>query len=96
MDAKSLNAVMSGSGRINVAGGAVGEFSLSQSGSGDFKAAEMTAHAVSIRKSGSGQSHVGRIESLEVKASGSGNVYYSGNPQIASISTSGSSRIIKK
>ncbi|WP_158858469.1 head GIN domain-containing protein [Lunatibacter salilacus] len=91
-----LKAVMSGSGRINATGGSVGEVSLSQSGSGDFRAEKMSADAISVRKSGSGQSHFGRVERLEVKASGSGNVYYTGNPEIASISTSGSSKVVKR
>lgn len=94
--ADNLKAAMSGSGRINAAGGSVGEVSLSQSGSGDFRAEKMAADAISVRKSGSGQTHIGRIERLEVKSSGSGNVYYTGNPVIASISTSGSSKVVKR
>ncbi|HSI76519.1 MAG TPA: head GIN domain-containing protein [Lunatimonas sp.] len=96
INAGNLKAVMSGSGKINATGGSVGEVSLSQSGSGDFKAEKMSADEVNIRKSGSGQSHIGRIERLDVKSSGSGNVYYAGNPIIASISTSGSSKVVKR
>lgn len=96
VNADNLAASITGSGEIVISGGSVGQFSLSQTGSGDFKGSEVAIGQVSITKTGSGQSHLGEVESLNVRATGSGNVYYAGNPGNKNISTTGSSKVIKR
>lgn len=91
-----LSVGMSGSGKVRIAGGQADEANIGQSGSGDFEAIDFTADAVKIGKSGSGDTSIGVIESLTVGSSGSGNVYYRGNPEKQSIGVSGSSRVIKQ
>lgn len=96
VNADNLSANITGSGDISVSGGSVGEFSLSQTGSGDFKGAQVSFEKASITKTGSGQSQIGEVESLNVRATGSGNVYYAGNPSSKNVSSTGSSKVIKR
>lgn len=96
VNADNLSVGMTGSGFIAVAAGTVGTFSLSQTGSGDFRGEEMYAENATINKTGSGQSQIGEVESLNVKSTGSGNVYYSGNPGSTNISSTGSSKVIRR
>lgn len=94
--AEEINIGMSGSGSITIAGGSAEEISIGQSGSGKLNALELTGESVKIGKSGSGETYIGASQSLTVSSSGSGNVYYKGNPQDKSIASSGSSRVIQK
>ncbi len=96
VSADNLSVNITGSGYISVAGGSVGEFSLSQTGSGDFKGEKVSVEEATITKTGSGQTQIGAVESLNVKATGSGNVYYSGNPENRNISSTGSSKVIRR
>ncbi|MCL6257574.1 DUF2807 domain-containing protein [Aquiflexum sp. TKW24L] len=92
----NLSVGMTGSGNITVAGGSVGEFTLSQTGSGDFKGEGISAEKASINKTGSGQSEIGEVENLNVKSTGSGNVYYSGKPESVNVSATGSAKVIRR
>ncbi|TDQ18494.1 putative autotransporter adhesin-like protein [Algoriphagus boseongensis] len=94
--ADRLNVGMSGSGKVIIAGGQADKATIGQSGSGDLEALDFTADVVDIGKSGSGNTSIGVTESLTVGSSGSGNVYYRGNPEKQSIGVSGSSRVVKK
>ncbi|OYX23806.1 MAG: hypothetical protein B7Z16_01715 [Algoriphagus sp. 32-45-6] len=94
--AEKLNVGMSGSGEIRIAGGQVENLHVGQSGSGNFEGINLIAQNVKVGKSGSGQTSVHAEKSLTVGSSGSGNVYYRGNPENQSIASSGSSRVIKK
>lgn len=96
VNADKLSVGMTGSGHITVEGGSVSSFSLSQTGSGDFKGEELLTEEASINKTGSGKSLIGEVESLNVRATGSGDVYYSGNPGSKNISSTGSGRVIKR
>lgn len=96
VSAQNLSVNITGSGYIGVSGGSVGDFSLSQTGSGDFKGEEVSVIEATITMTGSGQTQIGEVESLNVKATGSGNVYYSGNPKNRNISSTGSAKVIKK
>jgi hypothetical protein len=96
VNAENLSANITGSGDITVSSGTVDEFSLSQTGSGDFKGAELSIEKASITKTGSGQSQIGEVESLNVRATGSGNIYYAGNPSSKNVSSTGSSKVIKR
>ncbi|MEB2775042.1 head GIN domain-containing protein [Algoriphagus sp. D3-2-R+10] len=92
----SLNVGMSGSGNMYLEGGSADTANIGQSGSGDFDGLELMANSVKIGKSGSGNTSIGASENLTVGSSGSGNVYYKGNPENKKIASSGSSKVIKK
>lgn len=92
----SLHVGMSGSGNMYIEGGNADTADIGQSGSGDFNGLEVMANSVKIGKSGSGSTSIGAIERLTVGSSGSGNVYYRGDPDNKKIASSGSSRVIKK
>lgn len=96
INAGKLTVGMSGSGKVIIEGGQADEASIGQSGSGDLEAINFTAEAVKIGKSGSGTTAITVEESLTVGASGSGNVYYRGNPEKQSIGVSGSTKVIKQ
>lgn len=94
--AEEIKVGMSGSGNVTIKGGSAEEISIGQSGSGDLDAMELIGESVKVAKSGSGETSIGVTKNLTVGSSGSGNVYYNGNPQDKSISSSGSSKVIKK
>jgi hypothetical protein len=96
INAGKISIGMSGSGNITIDGGSAEEISIGQSGSGKLNALELSGDSVKVGKSGSGETSIGATESLTVSSSGSGNVYYKGNPQDKSISSSGSSKVIRK
>lgn len=96
INAEKLTVGMSGSGKITIEGGQADEAIIGQSGSGDFEAINFTAEYVKIGKSGSGDSSIGVTESFTVGSSGSGNIYYRGNPEKQSIGVSGSAKVIKQ
>jgi hypothetical protein len=92
----ALNIGMSGSGKVTIQGGNATSANIGQSGSGELEALELMAGDVKIGKSGSGSTSIGVNGNLTVGSSGSGNVYYNGNPTSQKISSSGSSKVIKK
>jgi len=96
INAGKLTVGMSGSGKVIIEGGQADEANIGQSGSGDFEGINFTADAVKIGKSGSGNTSISVNEDFTVGSSGSGNVYYRGNPEKQSIGISGSSKVIKQ
>ncbi|MBN1211176.1 MAG: DUF2807 domain-containing protein [candidate division Zixibacteria bacterium] len=85
---------ISGSGNVKVTG-EVREVELEISGSGEIEAEDLIADDAYVKISGSGDVRVYARESLEGRVSGSGSIYYSGNPQSLSTNVSGSGRIKK-
>lgn len=77
---KNLTAVLSGSGNLNVKGTAI-DASVKLSGSGGIDCSNLTSQNASALVSGSGNIQVNCSNSLEAKISGSGNIFYSGNPE---------------
>lgn len=96
INAEKLSVGMSGSGKVIIAGGQADEANIGQSGSGDLEAINFTAEDVKIGKSGSGDASIGVTDSFTVGSSGSGNIYYRGNPDKQSIGISGSTKLIKQ
>lgn len=85
-----LEANISGSGRVRVDSGRVDSEQLHISGSGDFRLAGVEARTATVHSSGSGNAELYLTQQLDVNISGSGMVYYRGNPRItAQISGSG-------
>lgn len=96
INAGKINIGMSGSGKMIIEGGRAEDANIGQSGSGDLEAMNFVAETVKIGKSGSGETSITALESLTVGASGSGNVYYKGDPEKKSIGVSGSTKVIKQ
>lgn len=94
--AEEIKIGMSGSGNVSIKGGSAEDISIGQSGSGNLNALELEGESVKVGKSGSGNTSIGVTQSLAVSSSGSGDVYYKGDPENKSISSSGSSKVIKK
>jgi len=96
LETGALNIGMSGSGKVTIEGGNADSANIGQSGSGEFEALELIAGDVKVGKSGSGSTAIGVKGNLIVVSTGSGNVYYKGNPTNQKITSSGSSKVIKK
>lgn len=95
IDTKDLEATISGSGNINLKGKS-DNFSAKISGSGDIIADEIESKNTEVGISGSGDVKVFCTESLKVRVSGSGDVFYKGNPKSKDTKISGSGEIKKE
>jgi hypothetical protein len=94
VDVKKLESKISGSGEIRLRGAAKDhEYQLS--GSGDLKGYELATEKSTIKVSGSGKCEVSVSAQLDVRISGSGKVYYRGNPTTVNQKISGSGTIRK-
>lgn len=93
-DAKDLDLSISGSGQIELEGSAA-HADISISGSGSLEAEDLKAVSYKIIISGSGSCKVNAEKSIDASISGSGSVYYKGNPANINSSTSGSGKIKK-
>jgi citrate lyase gamma subunit len=80
---ESNNLVMdiSGSGEINVSGVST-QAEMRISGSGDINAIDMDVERAVVKMSGSGETRINAKNELIGKISGSGNIFYKGNPKI--------------
>jgi hypothetical protein len=85
---------LTGSGDIKITG-STNEFYIKQVSSGDVSAFGFKAETCTVDKSGSGDTKVYVNGELAITSSGSGDVYYKGNPDITSISVSGSGDVRK-
>jgi len=85
---------ISGSGDVELEGAAT-ETEYKISGSGEINARDLIAEEVYVKISGSGNVRVFAEESFDGYVSGSGNIYYYGQPNSLSTNVSGSGRIKK-
>ncbi len=92
LKATDIDASISGSGDI-VLEGSAGYLSLKNSGSGDFEAFKLKNDKAFIQVTGSGDAATWVVKVLDVKISGSGNVYYKGSP-IINLNRTGSGKLI--
>ena len=90
--APSVLADISGSGSIQLKG-LTRTFELTVSGSGDVKCHDLMSENTIVKVSGSGSAHVFASVRLDARVSGSGDIFYSGNPASPSINKSGSGSI---
>jgi hypothetical protein len=92
LDADSLDATISGSGTIDLAG-KVDRQAVHISGSGKTRAPDLQSHAAEASISGSGSTTLWAQDSLSARISGSGSVGYYGSASVTkSVSGSGSVR----
>jgi hypothetical protein len=92
VDAPSIKVSGSGSGNINLAG-RTKDFECRVSGSGDVNCGNLQSENTTISISGSGNAHVFASLHLNARTSGSGDIFYSGNPQSPEIHSSGSGSV---
>jgi hypothetical protein len=94
VEADEIEASISGSGNMTISGDA-DEVQLTISGSGNMDAEELIADKYEVRISGSGRSRIHVGDQLDAKISGSGSVYYKGDPDKVISNVSGSGRVKK-
>jgi len=93
LDAEEVDVKISGSGKISLDAGSAEEMSTKISGSGKLNAERFEVSEFSGAISGSGGARITCKDELDVKISGSGNVYYHGDPRVNSVS-SGSGKTV--
>ncbi len=86
---------VNGSGDMKLYGSAE-NITITVSGSGDIDASALNAVNVTAKVAGSGNIKVSAVESIYASCVGSGDIYYSGNPQKVNVSSSGSGGIHKR
>ena len=94
IETEELETVISGSGNIEVLGGATDELKVTISGSGHVNMLNATSRLATTNTSGSGSIKVFVTDELDAKISGSGDVFYKGDP-VTNVVISGSGRVIK-
>lgn len=92
IDAEYTSSRISGSGNIRLSG-KTEKAKLSISGSGRYLAEKLDAGDYEIGITGSGRGNVKLNGDLDVRVSGSGSVYYSGNPTSVNSNVAGSGRV---
>ena len=95
LETENLEGRLTGSGDVKLKG-KVREFSAKVTGSGDFLASNLTAEEVDAAVLGSGDIQVRVTNSLRARVSGSGDIYYYGNPEKEDFKTTGSGSISKR
>ncbi|MFT3749818.1 MAG: head GIN domain-containing protein [Agriterribacter sp.] len=91
-----FDASISGSADINIENAVAEKLQLSISGSGDFNSFGFLLKEADITISGSGDVEITVNEKLKARISGSGNIYYKGDPAIIDDHISGSGELIQK
>lgn len=91
---KSIKVYRSGSGDVTIEG-QTKSFKLKSDGSGKFDAENLIADDVDIKLTGSGDVSVESKNKLKASVSGSGKIYYAGNPSKINTKVSGAGKIIK-
>lgn len=81
IESDSLNSLISGSGKIS-ASGTASKFIHETSGSGKFEGFGLNTSNTIIKIHGSGTTEITVNSTLDVEISGSGIIYYRGNPKI--------------
>ncbi len=95
LDIKDVEVTVLGSGNISATGNAKSVKALI-SGSGDIHLSDLIAFSADCTITGSGNIDVNVTNELKAKITGSGNIYYYGNPGTVNSSTPGSGVVIKK
>jgi len=94
VDADYIDTGISGSGDVELTGSA-GKHDVSISGSGRLNAEELATEIYKISISGSGSVRINVSKEIESSVSGSGSIYYKGNPDKVYNHSSGSGKIRK-
>jgi len=92
VDTKQLGSIIYGSGEIRLSGSAKA-FQHTIAGSGDLNAFNLETESSDIKITGSGNCELSASNRLNVLISGSGTVFYRGDPRTVSQEVSGSGKI---
>lgn len=92
VDANHVKSSIAGSGDIYLEG-TTNSVKTSIAGSGDVHAYELTAKEAEVSIAGSGGVKISVSDMLKARISGSGNVYYKGNPAKQDVKVSGSGNV---
>ncbi len=92
VDAPAIDVSIGGSGDIGLSG-RTKDFTCSVGGSGDVNCGSLESENVTAKVGGSGNAHVFASVHLSATVSGSGDVYYRGNPSAPEIHASGSGTV---
>ena len=92
VDAPSVTVIGSGSGDVTLSG-RTRDFDCKISGSGDVKCGNLKSENAVVHVAGSSDVHVFASVSLKVNVTGSGDVYYAGNPSSPEIHIAGSGTV---
>ncbi len=95
VEAKNVKGQVSGSGDLTIKGTA-DSFTAGVSGSGDISAYDLKAKSASVKVTGSGDIELTATSTLTARVSGSGDIYYKGNPEKEDKKVSGSGDITKR
>ncbi|OJY90842.1 MAG: hypothetical protein BGP13_12585 [Sphingobacteriales bacterium 40-81] len=91
-----FDASISGSADISIENAVAEKLQLSISGSGDFNSFGFSIKEADVKISGSGDVEITVNEKLKAKISGSGNIYYKGDPAVIDDNISGSGKLVQK
>lgn len=94
LNSDDMDLRISGSGSIRLDGTAE-EAEARISGSGKVKAEDLTVKYFTARISGSGSCYITATDEIDASISGSGSVYYAGDPKRINSSSSGSGKVRK-
>lgn len=94
VNTENLKTGASGSGEITLSGKA-NYVKMSLSGSGEISAKHLESNNVKVVLSGSGEIELNAKQSLKAMISGSGRIYYKGEPREIKKSISGSGKIVQ-
>ena len=95
VDAPTISAQVTGSGVLRLSG-RTKDLKGKVTGSGDLKSDDLLSENTNVTVSGSGTASVYSSVELTAKVTGSGDVFYSGNPKTQNIKKTGSGGITKK
>ena len=95
VDASSVSSSLAGSGDILLSGSA-NSIKFAIAGSGDIEAYDLSSNNADVRISGSGGVRISVKDNLTARISGSGNVYYKGDPKKQDVKVSGSGNVSSK
>ena len=93
VDAPDVQADIAGSGNLQLQGRCK-NFKASISGSGDLKCSDLLSESTEVSIMGSGNAHVYSSVRLKASTTGSGDIFYRGNPSSPEISRMGSGNVV--
>lgn len=92
MDVPLVIAELGGSGTIKLQG-RTKDLKCNLTGAGDLKCKDLLSENTEVKVTGSGTAHVFASVSLDARVTGSGDIYYGGNPPSPSIHKTGSGSV---
>jgi hypothetical protein len=94
VESDALNVSIAGSGNIKLTG-RTNDIKISIAGSGNLKAPDLKADVAEIGIAGSGDVRMDIEKTISAHIAGSGNITYTGNANITTISSAGSGRVTR-